>query len=170
MRRRRRWSGKPPLHLSIVIFISFILVFPPFFFFLCLFARITFSHIPPQAASCAVCLSPLTLLLPPSYCLPRSSMFEVTRPGLYVPPLSPPSELCLLAISYFPSASSLSSSSSATRMAGFHDSLSVTWPSSRSFQTSRPLSPPPSVIYRTTMSVKLLQINSCNSPRNINLF
>lgn len=168
MRRRRWWwSGKPPLHLFIVIFISFILVFPPFFF-LCLFARITFSHIPPQAASCAVCLSPLTLLLPPSYCLPRSSMFEVTRPGLYVPPLSPPSELCLLAISYFPSASSLSSSSSATRMAGFHDSLSVTWPSSRSFQTSRP--PPPSVIYRTTMSVKLLQINSCNSPRNINLF
>ena len=50
------------------------------------------------------------------------STFEVISPGLTPAPLffSPPSELCLLAISYFPSASSPSSSSSATRMARFH--------------------------------------------------
>lgn len=61
----------------------------------------------------------LLLSSPFSLCL---STFEVISPGLTPAPLffSPPSELCLLAISYFPSASSPSSSSSATRMARFH--------------------------------------------------
>lgn len=51
-------------------------------------------------------------------------------------PLCPPSELCLLAVSFFPSASSPSSSSSATRMARLHDRLRVTWLSSRLSQTT----------------------------------
>lgn len=135
--RERKGGGLGNLRIfSIVIFISFILTFScfpsVFLLLLCLFRSYHILSYLYSTASCAVCLSPLTLLLlspPPP---PRSSMFEVIRPGLRLPLSLPPSELCLLTISYFLSASSPSSCSFATKMAAFHDLLAVTWPSSRS--------------------------------------
>lgn len=72
-----------------------------FFFFLCPFIHITFSHDCPS---------------------PRPIKFKAVW---RVKP--PPKEPCLLAVSYFLPASSPTSSSSATKMAGFHYCVSPGW-------------------------------------------
>lgn len=119
--------SRPPHALSILMLSVFV-----FFFFCVFFARITFFHIYTRLPA-VLFASPRSLCCccpPPTP--PRSSMFEVIRPGLHVPLSLPPSELCLLTISCFLSASSPSSCSFATKMAAFHDPLAVTWLSSRS--------------------------------------
>jgi len=104
--RRGGGLGNLSLHLFFVIFISLILTcphlplsltFPSLFFMFCPFARITMSAVHPGLPTAL--LSRLTLLL-----FPQTDTFS-----------SPPSELCLLAISFFPSAPS--SASSATEWA-----------------------------------------------------
>lgn len=110
--------GNLSLHLSIVIFISFILTSSSFSFMLSVF--VSFSSVPfcsyyilPYLIW-APCCAIFVFAAPPLYLPCFSSVFEVISPGF---PLSPPSELCRLSISCFLSANSPSSSSSATEMA-----------------------------------------------------
>lgn len=99
----------------------FNLLLSVFVFFVCVFCSYNILSFILNSQLCCL-LYPLTLLLlcVPPLCLPSPSMFEV-RP--ICPPLSPHSELCLLAISYFLSASSPSSSSSSTKVVRLHDRL-----------------------------------------------
>lgn len=146
--RRGGGLGNLSLHLSIVIFISFILTHPLFLpsstsrFLSSFFLSFAFFLFAPHSLifmlDCQLCCLPLlghsVVVSPPHFLASLCSpMLHLTRP--ICSPLSTPSELCLLAISYFPSASSPSSSSSATKMARLHDPLCVTWLSSRSFHS-----------------------------------
>lgn len=119
--------------LPALLILSSFSCFPSLFFLsFCLFAHITFFHIytrlpavlfaSPRSLCC--CCPPL----PPRPVPPCLRSFDQAC----MSPSLPPSELCLLTISYFPSASSPSSCSFATKMAAFHDPLGVTWLSSRS--------------------------------------
>lgn len=106
---QRKTSGGPGnlLCLSIVFYLSPAPTFSKFtffrnLFFLCPFFHITFSH------DCAS---------------PHPIEFKAIWPVIN----ATPKELCLLVVSYFPSASSPTSSSSATKMAGFHYCVSPGW-------------------------------------------
>lgn len=111
---QRRWSGKP-LCIFPLLFLSphsHRPAPPPPAFRLCVFFNsVSHSLIFLLSSSCAVCLSAHFVVVP------LLSFFlhvwgHLTRP--ISSPLAPPSELCLLAISYFLSASSPSSSSSSS--------------------------------------------------------
>lgn len=131
--------GNLCLHLSIVIFISFILTSSSSFSFM-LSVFVSFSsapfcsyHILSYLIWTPCCANFAFVVLPPLY--PPPFLLRVLGHFTRLPPLSPPSELCRLAVSCFLSASSTSSSSSATENGPdplLHDSLCLTC--SRSFQ------------------------------------